>query len=297
VIKLGRFKFHVRQLVASANGGTQPALGLLDSGAACCPNSSQDELRSSMCRICLLEGPGEDDPLIAPCVCKGSIQYVHLSCLRHWICGRLNSSDASDGSYFYRALPCELCKAIYPTYITVGGERTPVVEVPRPQLPFIVLETIPRDSQQQASRGLHVVSLAEKVVKLGRGHESHVRIADVSISRCHAMIRFHDGQFILEDNNSKFGTLVAMKKPRLLESGSTVSIQMGRTVLSLVVQPDPSATANMQFLLPGSNGQDEQALRLSLLNRGSSRAVPADAAGGAGPSEEPAREVAACVVS
>jgi predicted component of type VI protein secretion system len=161
-----------------------------------------------------------------------------------------------------------------------------LVEVPQTQPPFIVLENMARDSQQQASRGLHVLSLADKVLKLGRSHESHVRIADVSISRCHAMIRFHRGQFILEDNNSKFGTLVAMKKPRLLESGSTVSIQMGRTVLSLFVHSDPSA-ANMQPLLPpaGSTVQDERALRHSLLNCGSSRMEPDDAAGEAGPSE------------
>jgi len=293
VIKLGRFKFRVRQLVASANGGAQPELRLDDSGVVCCPDASQGDLSSTLCRICLLEGPGEDDPLIAPCACKGSIEYVHLGCLRHWIRGRLNLSDTSIGSYFYRALPCELCKAIYPTYVTLGNERQPLVEVPRTQPPFIVLENMVRDSQQHASRGLHVISLAEKVLKLGRGHESDVRIADVSISRCHAMIRFHRGHFILEDNNSKFGTLVAMKRPRLLESGSTVSIQMGRTVLSLFVQPDPSA-ANTQPLFPpaGSNAQDERALRLSLLNRGSSRAEPADAAGGATPSEEPGHEAA-----
>ena len=41
-----------------------------------------------------------------------------------------------------------------------------------------------QDSQQHAGRGLHVISLAEnKLLKLGRGHESDVRIADVSISR------------------------------------------------------------------------------------------------------------------
>ena len=34
---------------------------------------------------------------------------------------------------------------------------------------------------RHSTRGLHVVSLAEtKLLKLGRGHESNVRIADVS---------------------------------------------------------------------------------------------------------------------
>jgi len=94
-----------------------------------------------------------------------------------------------------------------------------------------------RDSQQHTSRGLHVISLADnKLLKLGRGHESDIRIADVSISRCHATVRFQKGQFILEDHNSKFGTLVALRKPRLLEQGVNLSIQVGRTVLSLTLE-------------------------------------------------------------
>mmetsp|Transcript_126261 Transcript_126261/g.368943 ORF Transcript_126261/g.368943 Transcript_126261/m.368943 type:complete len:422 (-) Transcript_126261:72-1337(-) len=286
VMKLGRFKFRVRQL-ASACGGAQPELRLDDSGVVCGADAScNGELESSLCRICLLEGPGEDDPLIAPCQCKGSIEYVHLGCLRHWIRGRLNLSDAPGGSYFYRPLPCELCKAIYPTYVHTGKERSPLVEVPWTQPPFIVLENMVRDSQQHATRGLHVFSLAEKVLKLGRGHESDVRIADVSISRCHATIRFQRGHFLLEDNKSKFGTLVAMKKPRLLEPGSNISIQMGRTLLSLAAQTDPgpgSAAPQLQQLPGSSNAQDERALRLSLLTRGSSRAEEAGTAGaGAG---------------
>jgi len=273
VMKLGRFKFRVRQLVASTCGGQQPELRLDESGVVHTanekdPNTGAD-LSSTLCRICLLEGPGEDDPLFTPCQCKGSIEYVHLGCLRHWIKGRLNLSDAPGGSYFYRPLACELCKAVYPTYVQHGQDRSPLVEVPWTQPPFIVLENMVRDSQQHATRGLHVISLAaEKVLKLGRGHESDVRIADVSISRCHATIRFQRGHFLLEDNNSKFGTLVAMKKPRLLEPSSPISIQMGRTVLRLTSQSDGGAQAAQQQLPGGVIGTGERALRLSLLTRG-----------------------------
>mmetsp|Transcript_23394 Transcript_23394/g.54406 ORF Transcript_23394/g.54406 Transcript_23394/m.54406 type:complete len:391 (-) Transcript_23394:94-1266(-) len=241
VMKLGRFKFRVRQLVGQASEGTQPVLKLgLDDGVVQCNAQEQATLKSNMCRICLLEGAGEDgdDPLIRPCNCRGSIEYIHLGCLRHWIRGRLNFSDTPGGSFFYRPLSCELCKEVYPAYVEIDGERQSLVEVPKTTPPFIVLENMVRDSQQHASRGLHVISLADnKVLKLGRGHESEVRIADVSISRCHATIRYQNGSFLLEDNKSKFGTLVAMKKPRLLEAGTNTSIQMGRTVLSLNVQP------------------------------------------------------------
>merc|ERR1719162_993255 len=132
IIKLGRFKFRVRQLVASSNGGAQPELRLDDAGASCAANpGGAAELESVTCRICLLEGPSDDDPLITPCQCRGSIEHVHLGCLRHWIRGRLNLSDVSGSSYFYRALPCELCKAFYPTFVHWNNERTPIVEVPR----------------------------------------------------------------------------------------------------------------------------------------------------------------------
>ena len=52
----------------------------------------------------------------------------------------------------------------------------------------------------------------KSVIKLGRGHDSDIRITDISVSRCHATIKFDKGNFFMEDNNSKFGTLVLLKK-------------------------------------------------------------------------------------
>lgn len=46
-------------------------------------------------------------------------------------------------------------------------------------------------------------------IRVGRGHDSHVRVTDISVSRCHSLIKkTPKGDYILEDNNSKFGTLV-----------------------------------------------------------------------------------------
>lgn len=45
--------------------------------------------------------------------------------------------------------------------------------------------------------------------KFGRGHDSDVRVSDISVSRCHAFLKYNaDSGFNLEDNFSKFGTLV-----------------------------------------------------------------------------------------
>lgn len=238
VIKLGSIKVRVRQLVADAPGAAAlPDLCLddADENLAADTTTAMEDNRSSLCRICLCEGSSEDDPLIAPCRCKGSIECVHVGCLRHWIHGRLNLTDRPGSSYTYRPLSCELCKSAYPTFIASqsGQEKKRLVEVPPMQPPFMVLENMTRDAQHGGSRGLHVISLADRALKLGRSHDSGLRIADVSISRLHATIHFKHGNFVLEDNNSRFGTFVAMKRARRLEPGTQLSVQTGRTVLKL----------------------------------------------------------------
>jgi len=37
-----------------------------------------------VCKVC--RSPGEvDDPLFHPCACKGSVRFVHQSCLQQWL--------------------------------------------------------------------------------------------------------------------------------------------------------------------------------------------------------------------
>jgi pSer/pThr/pTyr-binding forkhead associated (FHA) protein len=67
---------------------------------------------------------------------------------------------------------------------------------------------------------------------LGRGHESDVRISDISVSRSHAKITFKDKQFLLEDTGSKFGTLV-LSKEAVSITETPVILQIGRTLLSV----------------------------------------------------------------
>ena len=52
--------------------------------------------------------------------------------------------------------------------------------------------------------------VSEEPIKMGRGHQCDIRISDISVSRLHAYIKYENGQFLLTDNNSKFGTLVLL---------------------------------------------------------------------------------------
>lgn len=51
------------------------------------------------------------------------------------------------------------------------------------------------------------------------------------------MIRLEKGNFYIEDNNSKFGTLVNISKTvPIADEYNNMSIQVGRTVLNLSVK-------------------------------------------------------------
>ena len=77
-------------------------------------------------------------------------------------------------------------------------------------------------------------------IKVGRSHDSQVRITDISVSRCHALIkRSSKGDFIVEDNNSKFGTLVLVRKPLMLQKIQTNYLQLGMTLIELTLR-DPN---------------------------------------------------------
>lgn len=229
---LGRAVLRVRQLVVSPS--YERPLQLV--GDACCPVDVSEHRESDQCRICLMEGGGEEDPLVKPCKCKGSIERVHLSCLRRWVSSRMNLPEGEVDSYMFRAPCCEMCMEEFPGFVDKCRKKELLTELPRVEPPYIVLESFGKASEtQQKTKVLHhVVSLADnKLLKLGRGHECCVRINEVTMSRWHASIRYCDGKFVVEDNKSKFGTLVSLNKPCSLESGSMISVKVGRTVLSL----------------------------------------------------------------
>lgn len=64
---------------------------------------------------------------------------------------------------------------------------------------------------------MHVIHFTTaKDIKIGRGHESNIRVTDISVSRIHATLEHLQNKFYLRDENSKFGTLMGLDRPRLL---------------------------------------------------------------------------------
>lgn len=51
------------------------------------------------CRICIDLGDA-DTKMCAPCLCTGSVKYIHVTCLKEWIKEK-------------RSIKCELCGSTY----------------------------------------------------------------------------------------------------------------------------------------------------------------------------------------
>jgi len=81
---------------------------------------------------------------------------------------------------------------------------------------------------------------------VGRGHDNDLRIPDISVSRCHAFLKKDaKGKVYLEDNQSKFGTLVQIKAPLILTEDIIYYIQIGRTIMKLQVNQEWSFLATI----------------------------------------------------
>jgi E3 ubiquitin-protein ligase DOA10 len=71
--------------------------------------SVNNERERNRCRFCLSSSESEEDPLISPCKCMGSVKYTHLKCLSNWL------FDLSVDQQEYIRIRvnksiCELCK-------------------------------------------------------------------------------------------------------------------------------------------------------------------------------------------
>lgn len=176
---------------------------------------------------------------MSPCKCDGTMKYVHLNCVKTWLQQQLHvKSNQCWFSYQCKIFECELCKSSYPAQIQVGEKKFDTLELPKPDSPYFIMEMLSRD--RNVCKSYYAVTLSKKnQIKFGRGHDADIRITDISVSRIHAVIKFEKGNFYVEDQDSKFGTLALMQMPMNLGNDSTnFAVQIGRTVLHFFIKKE-----------------------------------------------------------
>ena len=190
---------------------------------------------SRCCRICYLEEETESNPLIQPCLCSGSLKYIHLDCLKKWI-GTRNWTRVENNEnvciYLIKEIDCELCKNKLPDYIRHKNKLYKIIEFKIDFKNYISFENLTLDKQK--NKFIYVINLDKKKdIKIGRGHEANIILSDISVSRVHCLLNVYNKNVYLQDNEAKYGTLVLVQTPRLnIIDNIDLNLQIGRTFIN-----------------------------------------------------------------
>lgn len=139
-------------------------------------------------------------------------------------------------TYYWKKFNCEIDHSKYPMTFKHHEKYYNIAEYEKPDGDYLVLESL--EQEKNASRIVHVIkpSPTKETFKLGRGHEADLRINDISVSRCHAFIKYKKDRFLLEDNMSKFGTLVLVRGATPILPHFNKAMQIGRTVVNFSIK-------------------------------------------------------------
>ena len=260
VIKLGRVKYSLNEInipsrqnnidialpyhdpskydIDSLNINTEPVFDFIfqakDSSEY--NNIPDDE---KICKICYSEDNEKDkNPLVHLCNCSGGLRFSHFECIKKWMETKLSIKENEKKtvkSYNIKSFNCEICKTPYPFKFKLNGIDKPfeLIDLQKPiDCNYIILESLNQMKENCNIKSIHVIQLNGEELTIGRGHDSDVRINDISVSRNHAKIKYNldDGTLLLRDLKSKFGTLILIKKPLKIKE-KKIHLQIGRTYI------------------------------------------------------------------
>jgi len=220
----------------------------------------------AQCYMCF-DGEEEDDnPLVAPCDCKGDTRYVHLKCIQKWhvssngnqVCVVCNQNGAH---------VCSVCKALYKTHVILkDGTQSDLL---RPSLnpPYICFTVV---TQHQNSDELFSTKYqlsfdtvlnrtrtkSNRSLIIGRSHNCDMILDYRTVSTHHAMIRFSKGGFYFTDLRSSNGSLLYLREPQQLPYGTAVRLRWGRSTLSLKATRSWSCQISQQLCRIKSHGEN-----------------------------------------
>ena len=168
------------------------------------------EKKNKVCRICYVEEDDPDNnPLVQPCLCSGSMKYIHLSCLKHWISTR--SCEKIDTTtycivYIIKPVECELCKTKFPDLIKHNGKYHHLLDFSKDFESYLTLESLTLDKYK--NKFIYTISLENsgQKLKLGRGHDCDILLSDISVSRIHCYLltdKMNKNLFLIDNDSFK----------------------------------------------------------------------------------------------
>lgn len=205
-------------------------------------SACQEEAR---CKICLESSDDAKNPLFNPCSCKGDLGLVHFNCLKRWL--RENketvSKNNSVNSFLWNKFKCEICTSAFPsTFKDSKRQLFKLLDITQlkkcKKENYLVLESLPLASDPGKDRHLILLkpNSSQYIYTVGRDSSNDIHIADRTISREQAIIRFENDGFYIQDQYSKFGTSIEIQDKTYIcgpaATSKYVEVQAGRTMMT-----------------------------------------------------------------
>ena len=171
------------------------------------------------CRICYENTSTIKNPLINPCKCKGSMKYIHYNCLLNCIKNKIekvkNKFDIKKFIFYEKSfLNCELCKSNFPYYIKYINNIYNIIPYYNQFKEYLLFELMNKEGKQT----INIFSLENKnEINIGRCSSNDICLLEKTLSRFHSIIHKDKdkGELYIEDNNSRFGTLVLIQSNKI----------------------------------------------------------------------------------
>ena len=139
-------------------------------------------------------------------------------------------------TYKRSGICCELCKTKYPDYIIHNNIYYNILFYKPKFQEYIIFESmrVGRDK----IKNYHVVTFDDRdYINIGRATECELSLAELSVSRFHCLVHKDNGQAFLEDNTSKFGTLVLVQnKNMIINEEKPLRLQVNKTYIKFKLE-------------------------------------------------------------
>lgn len=195
------------------------------------------------CYICFDDEDTDENPLVAPCRCRGDTQFLHLRCLQRWY--ETNDENLVCAVYTSTGThTCGVCKARYKTHAKLRNGQ--IISLRRRELdpPFLCFIIVTKHEsasvlyQTRFQLSFAAVMNADKSrstrdLIIGRSHYCDMPLDYRTISVRHASVRYSaaDG-FEMQDLRSSNGTLMFLRRPVRLEKGRPLAVRAGRATIT-----------------------------------------------------------------
>jgi E3 ubiquitin-protein ligase DOA10 len=121
-------RFHIKALVLSSSRKSKKPEESKKSEAKTTAQKNQEKIpkneqkleqsesnKGLACRICLDSDFDEENPLVSPCKCTGTMGVIHVGCLQKWLKSKVVlKKNTISSSYQWKNLNCELCSTPFP---------------------------------------------------------------------------------------------------------------------------------------------------------------------------------------